>query len=208
MDTDRTTTRPIDIRLPEGITLPTGAIFVTLNSLDKLEEFWLAHREELPYCVESTRRADAMVLGTHEWIFAPSKVAAVKTAMRWDDLAITCEWHEYPAEVFETDDQWDCCTKAGFETPNGGWSGWILKNEPDWLSEPIDIEEGNAGWAIISRETATELLLETVFNYSLLGYDSQGVTEWVEFHDPGSMEKNLAYWKGERSVGEWYYGCE
>lgn len=90
--------RPIDIPLAEGVPLANGCIFVKLPTLNKLEEFWLEHKDKLPFCIGSmsgTYGDWEMLLKPQEWVFGPSKAAVIEAVCRWHDVGLKCVLKEH-----------------------------------------------------------------------------------------------------------------
>ena len=220
---------PIDIGLPEHTPLDGGAMFVVLRTLDELEVFWNEHREAFPFAVEGIRYGDKQYyLNGYEWVFAPSKAAVVKTVCRWDQVGIKCEWYDWASdspedhadffqaraqyrqdqiekgqwsEADEAEDQEDCQRRSP-ETYRGWWRLTNLPNnisDTDWFSpwceETIDPN--------LSPEMAAQSLQEQTFD----DWKGSDCGE-IEFHDPQSLDEEIAYWREEQRAGRGYYGSE
>lgn len=221
--------RPIDIRLPERTPLDGGAMFVVLRTLDDLEAFWIEHREAFPFAAEGTLFGDKQhYLNEYEWVFAPSKAAVVKIVFRWDQVGIQCEWYDWASdapddhaclfldrdfyrqdqiekgrwsEANEAEYQADCQRRSP-ETYRGWWRLTNLPNnlsDSDWFStwceETIDPN--------LSPELAAQTLQEQTFD----DWKRSGGGE-LEFHDPQSLDEEIAYWREEQRAGRDYYGNE
>ncbi|MDN7527664.1 hypothetical protein [Burkholderia orbicola] len=110
---------PVDIALPQRVLLDNGTMFAAFEKLEDLEVFWLANR--FPFACESAE-SQAVFLRPGEWVFGPSKAAVVKTAMRWDEWGIRCEYQNYGNDEFI--DGWlaDLTIDRSKRIANGTWT--------------------------------------------------------------------------------------
>lgn len=71
-------TLPIQIPLPERVLLENGTMFVTLRTLDELEQFWREHQGQFEFACEGGGCWDNnKYLDHYEWVFGSSKAAVV-----------------------------------------------------------------------------------------------------------------------------------
>lgn len=216
---------PIDIPLA-GVTLEGGAVFVTLRTLDELEDFWNKHREALPFAVQGIQYGEKQhYLNPHEWIFAPTKAAVVKTVFRWDQMGIRCEWDDWANESPEdhaswfrerdeyrerkiargewsADDEADYQSDCKARSPETYRGTWRLYNLPcgmdylDWFSV-FDDEIIDPDLPI---EVVAKMMQEQTFD------DWRGCPNEIEFEDTESLNDEIAYWRAEQRRGCGYYG--
>tara|TARA_A100001391_G_scaffold158059_1_gene116346 strand:- start:285 stop:833 length:549 start_codon:yes stop_codon:yes gene_type:complete len=105
--------RPIDIPLPEGKLFDGGVMFVRLQTLDALEQFWKAHRDRFGYACEGCGGQDRPnFLHEYDWVFGPSKLAVVRAVLRWGQSNLGCE--------FDEGGWWRYCNLPVNQDP-GGW---------------------------------------------------------------------------------------
>ncbi|MGM9480288.1 hypothetical protein ACS5PN_03750 [Roseateles sp. NT4] len=217
---------PVDIPLEEGRPAPDGTVFITLPTLDALEQFWQQHRDRLPFACEGTPNSEPTFLRPYQWIFGPSKAAVVAAAMRWGRSGIGCEFYEWAALAPDDHEAWfagqedhrTTATAAGTWTEDDeadfqrrtrqtyrGW--WRFCNLPDgqdpgeWFSpgsDHVELIDPHLPRAAVEAQ----LLWET-FDSWVDAYPSD-----IQAHDAAGVDKTIAYWRAEQAAGQGYYGDE
>lgn len=160
---------PVDIQLPEGVVQENGTIFVRLDTLSELEEFWKKNSRKYNYAARGVDSGeDNYYLKKSEWVFALTKASLVKTILRWEQIGLRCTFYEWSKEdpvewaSFFTDrnryrieqisqGSWKSEDEAAYVSDNlkrspetyRGW--WKISNEPtalniDWFSPNNDFE--------------------------------------------------------------------
>ncbi|MFT0137710.1 hypothetical protein ACEK07_07800 [Alcanivoracaceae bacterium MT1] len=120
MSSKDTPLRPIDIPLPQRELLDGGVMFVRLQTLDTLEQFWKMHRDQFGYACEGCGGDDRLdFLHEYDWVFGPSKSAVVRTVLRWGQSNLGCE--------FDEGGWWQYCNLPANQDPYGwpilAWDG-------------------------------------------------------------------------------------
>ncbi|MDO8728669.1 MAG: hypothetical protein Q7K26_02110 [bacterium] len=216
---------PVDIKLPERLLFNGGVIFATLRTLEELEQFWREHQFQFA-CGGRYWGEEPSFLREYQWIFGMSKSSVVRTALRWEELGIACEFYEDPeiiagwfhdrdeyranqvkngdwTDLDEKEYQADCIRRSP-ETYHGWWQ---LKNLPgvldlsSWLNSFTDHEElidPNMPVAEVER-TLQEQTFDDWKNLDC---------EDIQCHDRISFEEMIAYWRQEQTASEDYYGKE
>ena len=221
-------TLPIQIPLTERVLLENGTMFVTLRTLDELEQFWKEHQGQFEFSCEGIGITSGnSYLREYEWVFGTSKSAVVQTAMRWDAFGFGCEFFEWAkrdplehasffrerdeyresqikngqwSETEETEHQADCVRR----TPETYRGYWKLTNLPggcdysDWLRDSEELFDPNMPVADVAR-----IMQEQTFDE----WNSSGCEE-IRFYDRVGVEETITYWLDERAQGEDYYGRE
>ena len=210
LDAKKKSLLPIDIRLPERVTMEGGAVFVVLRSLDELETFWNENRDKFPYSAEGILYGDKQYyLNECEWIFAPSKAEVVKAVCRWDQIGIECKWYdwaidspdEYAGLLYDRDhyrkemiekNQWSESDEEEYRnrSPDSYRGWWTLRNLPinthfnDWF---VNSHEDIVDPKLPPIEAARLLQEQTFDDWKAAGCDE------VQFNDQESLDDDIAY---------------
>jgi hypothetical protein len=221
---------PVYIELPERALLAGGALFVRLRTLDELEEFWLKHRDKFSFACEGKLYDQPSFLQEYEWVFGSTKVAVVRTVLRWGQSGIGCEFYDWAkldpqmhemfflerdahrdsmiqkgswSEKDEADFQADSVRRSA--TTYRGW--WRFFNFPsgysasDWLNSDQGHEE------LIDPHMPYEKAATTLQEQTFDNWRQSDFGE-LESHNVESIDELIQYWKDERAEGEGYYGEE
>ena len=71
-------------------------MFVTLRTLDELEQFWEEHKGQFELACEGKGVTSGQTfLREYEWVFGTSKSAVVRTVMRWGRSGIGCDFYDW-----------------------------------------------------------------------------------------------------------------
>jgi len=207
--------RPVDIALP--------VIFVKLPTLDELEAFWKAHKNQFRYACEGKNDgATPFFLREYEWVFGKSKAAVVETVMRWGKSAIRVEYHNwaesdpeaYSGFVREHEIERESAIKA---------SNWSAADEKNYRRLPPESQRGwwrfaglPDGYSLgssgaheslydssVSTAEVARILHERVFDE----WQSEELGE-VRAHNTSTVDETIDYWKSERAAGNSHYGDE
>ena len=227
---DNTTSLPIDVRYPERVLQADGTMFVTLNSLDDLSDFWAAHKDQFAFACNGGGHSDPIFIGDHEWIFGSSKAAVVKSVMRWEQMGVTCEFYDCakhdPAimrSFFKDRDEhrlsqiekhlWFSKDEAAYRadcirrSPDNYRGWWRLKNLPkgydpeDWFDCLGGVEVFDPS---LSLDAVSLILQEKTFDEWKLSDCGE-----ITFHDRASLERLIKCSMEERGLGITdYYGSE
>jgi hypothetical protein len=218
---------PVDIVLPERVLLEDGVMFVTLRTLDELEQFWTEHMDQFQFACEGKNVGDApCFLREYEWVFGSSKTAVVRTVMRWGRSGIGCEfynWAESDPDMYEfwfgdrenfrasaiKKARWSAQDEADYlqrtpETYRGWWRFCGLPKEynaDEWFS-PVS-EHDELIDPTMSPIQVAEILHEQTFDEWEDGNEREVVA-----HDRESIAETISYWRNERASGQGYYGDE
>lgn len=190
----------------------------SFEKLEDLEVFWLANR--FPFACESAE-SQAVFLRPGEWVFGPSKAAVVKTAMRWDEWGIRCEYQNYGNDEFI--DGWlaDLTIDRSKRIANGTWTEgdelkytrrsskrfpgcWRLTNLPngldaeDWLTNDFNVEgtlddpRTPIGQVVTALQEAT--------------FDDWGEhnSQVLSFYDQYGVDRYIDYLREEAALGYAY----
>ena len=221
---------PVDLSLPERVLMEDDSMFVTLPTLDELEQFWNANRGQFAFACEGVSTKRPTFLREYEWIFGPTRTSVVRAVMRWDRLNVGCEFYDRasvdPAihEAFFKDrdeyresqmlrSRWtsdnelayreDCLRRS--HATYRGW--WQLKNlprgyDPDTWFNPAIAHEELFDPAMLIEEVARKLQEQTFDDWK------QSDVNQLAYHDRQSIAEVIAYWRSEAAAGRDYYGRE
>jgi hypothetical protein len=221
---------PIDIALPERVLLDGGALFVVLRTLDDLDAFWKAHREQFRYAAEGIGYGEKQhYLNECEWVFGPSKAAVVKAVFRWDLVGISCTWYDWAADepkehahwFWERDEYrkrqqannaWCEADEVAYQTDcrrrspatYRGW--WVLEDLPDNFSH-LDWFDPWGGEEIVDPHLPVETVVRMLQEQTFDSWKESDVGE-VNFLDRQGIDEHIAYWRNEQREGCDYYGQE
>lgn len=228
MKTNKKPTLPIQIPLPERVLQPNGTMFVTLRTLEELEQFWLEHKSQFEFACEGVGIfGEKHYLSECEWVFGQTRSAVVRTVMRWDSLSVCGEYYDWatsePADhafwfrdrdgyrteqiergLWSDEDEAEYKADCLRRTPQNYRGYWLLKNLPggcphwDYLTDSDEIIDPN-----LSTEEAERTLQEQIFDE----WKDSGCEE-IRYHDRASIDKSIAYWREVKERGEDYYGLD
>lgn len=221
---------PVFIHLPERVFLAGGAFFVRLRTLDQLEEFWLEYRDKFSFACEGKLSEQPSFLREYEWVFGSTKVAVVRTVLRWGQSGIDCEFYDWANhdpqmhEMFflDRDANRDSMIQKGI---------WSEKNEADFRADSArrsaatyrgwwrfcNLPSGYSASEWLNGDQGHEELIDPYMSYEEVATTLQEQTfdDWrqsdfgeLESHNVESMDELIRYWKDERAKGEGYYGEE
>lgn len=225
--------KPVD-RIP----LDDGSIFVKLQTIEELEEFWKENQRIYPFFVRSGSQDS--FLDSYDWVFSRSKAGAVKAAFRWDQVGIKCVWYDWvndtnpvlisdgldAASWFKDRDEW---RKNKIQSGN-----WTDSDEATYQADLISRSpQTYRGWWVLTNLpnnlTHEELFLDSVTEASSVFDPAISIEDvaklfqeiifnlWLDenhalgscsFGDQISLAKFIEYWKEERAQNNEYYGEE
>jgi hypothetical protein len=227
--TKKVSTLPVDIKLPEGILLDNGTMFVILRTLDDLEKFWQEHHDQFEFAAEGIDQHDGNIfLRSYEWVFGTSKASVVSTVMRWGQSSIRCEFYDWAktdpadhAHFFKDRELWrrdlieegrwsskneadyqDECIRLSPETYRGWWQ---LKDIPGGCTF-LDWFDGHVEEIIDPYMPLAEVkrkMQEQTFDH----WRESGCGE-VQYHNREDIDQYITYWHEEKAIGRDYYGIE
>lgn len=177
---------PINICYPERTPLTGGAVFVRLNTLEELDTFWRENRAHLPFAAEESTLDGNTFIEDRAWVFAPSKIALVRAALRWDafDLGVA---YDPPGVIYG-------CPHEGSWTLTGSLPGSAPLIE--WISPRRRLPNDPA----LAPEQVTAQFQEMIFDELL--EDCGG----LRFYDTEAFEAMLTEAHAERLAGRPSYG--
>jgi len=221
---------PAYIELTDRMSLESGALFVRLQTLAELEEFWCEHRGKFAFACEGKASDQSSFLHEYEWVFGSTKDAVVRTVLHWEQSGISCEFYDWAKHdpqmhklffldreaeresmiergIWSEEDEVDFCSdcvRRSPETYRGWWRFCNLPNEyscSEWLNDCLVHEE------LIDPHMAYQDVVTALHEQT---FDSWRQSDsWdLESHDGESIDDLIQYWKNERAKGESYYGDE
>lgn len=221
---------PVFIGLPERVLLPSGAFFVCLRTLDELDEFWLKYRDKFSFACEGKLSYQPSFLHEYEWVFGSTKVAVVRTVLRWGHSGIDCEFYDWANhdpqmhEMFFLDRDagrismiqkgiWSEKDEANFRADSvrrsaatySGW--WRFCNLPRGYSSSEWLNRGRGHEELIDPHMPYEEVAVTLLEQTFDDWRQSDFGE-LESHNVESIDELIQYWKDERAKGEDYYGEE
>lgn len=231
MSNKKGTPLPVDIKLPDGVLLENGVMFVTLQTLDELEVFWRDHESRFAFACEGREVLSGnSFLRGYEWVFGSSKAAIVRTIMRWGQSDIGCEFYDqskhdpglhnfwfHDRDAFRASQiqngEWSAADEAEYladcvrRTPESYRGWWQFSNLPegydpeDWFNPCINHEE--LFDPCLPPSVVENKLHEQTFN----DWMESDFME-IEAYDTAGVDALIRYWQGERDAGRGYYGDE
>ncbi|NKF91933.1 hypothetical protein GO286_04215 [Ralstonia solanacearum] len=226
---------PVDIPLLENTPLDGGAVFVRLPTLNALESSWRDHQDQFHFAAKAiVWGGQQRFLNEYEWVFAPTKVALVKTFTRWEQVGITCKWYDWAGDTsadvgtahadwfLERDElratmmaegSW-CnedehryqadCRRRTPETYRGWWELKNLPLDADWSYDWLGL---SVDAELIDPATTAAEVAESM---QQLTYDAWATADSTDIAvmDAAGVDDEIAYWRAEQAAGEGYYGEE
>lgn len=206
---------PVEIKLPEGVLLDDGTMFVVLKTLAELEEFWQLNSQRFTYAARGIIYGSRQFfLGENEWIFASTKKSLVKAVTRWDQIGIRCEFYDWSKNDpdmwrFFFDDRenyrkskvkegcWSADDEAEFQkrTPETYRGWWKIGNLPkemedmEWFSVHSAVE-------VIDPRTSEEVVEATLQEETFDDWKAGDVGE-LEFLDHSGVAEYILYLQNE-----------
>ena len=220
---------PVDIQLPECVPLENDTMFVTLPTLEELEQFWSSHKSQFEFACEGGWDSSPAFLRPYEWVFGTSKAAVVRTVMRWDRSGIGCEFYDWASadptwhKMFFSDrdayrtqriergewseeDEQEHVAECALKTPESYRGWWRFCNLPDrydpqdWFDLRVGDEE------VWDRHLPLESVAEKL--------QVQTFKEWergdweLRTYDREGVDEMIRDWRSVKDAGEDYYGAE
>jgi hypothetical protein len=218
---------PSDFRYSPGQDLPGGVRFLCLRTLDELAKFWKRQRDTLPYAVGSTSGhagVENWFLQPYEWIFAPSRAAAIRAVLRWDHYRIHAVWFDWASECpaehaeyfrvlqqtrvrYKAAGAWTAQQERDFQrrTPETYRGWWELTNLPARLPASAllgDFPDEIFDRSLTAAQVEEKFQLQIFESYKGL-YSSRG---HMETFDRAAMDRHIDYCFDDRRRGGDYYG--
>jgi hypothetical protein len=201
---------PFEIKIPEGVLLKNGTMFVVLDSPVALFRFWEQHKDQFNFACSYSGMCEPFFLRSGEFVFGTSKAAVVETALRWKELHIGVEFYDCSKndpEIIKTmfshretvrkdrianrtwsaQDEADYraeCIRISPETYRGWWQLTNLpegRDPDDWFAVAEEIID--PGLAILD---VTRLMQERTFN----DWKNSGV-ESVTFYEGNEIVRYI-----------------
>ena len=194
-----------------------------------MEDFWRAHREEMPYSAGGHRNPDGkqQYLRPREWIFGPSKISVIQALTRWEELEADCEWFDWAKAEPKQHARYfvDLEDLRAFYRGNGTWTEqaeqeflaktpetyrgwWEFKNLP---FETADIRLSALPPAVYDRSASKSVVLsgmqEALFNDGLGGRVSP-IGYQVTFRDALDVDRFIQDLREDHFFRELYYHRE
>lgn len=215
--------RPADLRYDHGETLPGGAQFVRLDSVDALRDHWSEIRDERPYaCCGTGADSPPLFLEPTEWIFAPTIDALVSAVTRWHEFGITPRWYDALSDESEVHDEiaQKRIDRRKRRIAEGRWSGadeiafiarsekepatvlkgyWRIANLPcglthfDWFSEHARVPT--------NPELAVEVVSATMRHLTYEDWKRYQAQDGVAFLHSTEIDDDIAERQRERDKG-------
>lgn len=219
--------RPADLRYDHGESLPGGAQFARLDTLEALRSHWEMTRAERPYaCCGTGANSPAYFLRPKEWVFAPTVEALVAAVTRWDEFGIAPRWYDAWSDESEVHDDFAArrAARRSRRIAEGRWSGpdeiayrlrsekeaevlmrghWRLANLPcglthfDWLSEHAKAPSDPA--------LNVEEVAATFRRLTYVDWKDHQTQDDVFFMFDTNVDDEIAHWEGERESGRASY---
>jgi hypothetical protein len=227
VDTEIHNRLPSDFPYSPGQELPGGGRFLRLRTLDELTRFWKRQRDALPYAVGSTfttEGSENWFLAPYDWIFAPTRSAAIRAVLRWDQYPIRAAWFDWAgqcpkehAEYFRVLQQtrerykaagaWTAEQERDFQrrTPETYRGWWELTNLPTRLPASAllgDFPDEIFDRALTAAQVEEKFQLQIFESYKAL-YSSHG---HMQTFDRAAMDRHIDYCYDDRRRGGDYYG--
>lgn len=203
--------------------LQGGAQFCRFELLSDLKAYWAIRRSDMRYaCVGTGYTTPARFLGTHDWVFAPTKEALIAAVTRWDEFKIAVRWydamsdeHSVRVELQQRREMrrsirialgtWTVQDEAAYASNCGPTRRshrkgfWRLANLPcslthfDWFSEYAKMPEDPE----LPKEKVRVLLQRRTFD----DWSKHQTLGDIHVIDAAGVDEDIAYWERERAEG-------
>lgn len=196
---------PIEIKLPERVSLECGAVFVTLRTLDELEQFWTSSKGQFKYACEGINLVNGNTcLHSYEWVFGTSKSAVVRTVMRWGQSGIDCIFHHYKPDQFEI----MCLSEAKRALPHSYQGSWGFSNVPDGLMTCEEWYQDFGHEELSDPDMPFPEVINRLCEYTFDVWVEQPYPWEINAYDQNGVLETIRYWLEEKAAGARYYGDE
>lgn len=223
---------PHDIPIPQNTLLENGSMFVVLEDLDELDEFWRENRDKFSFGCNGMELGEPRFLRDKEWVFGLSKESVVETALRWTEFGIKTEFNDLSVTdpsflAYMARDRidgrkemiekgiWTSENEQEFNSdprynPPGSYKGcWELTNLPYGIEWYEWIRDGEELWdpSLDVKEVTRQFQIQTFDDW-------EGECDGVIFYAAPELDSNIEEWKlarAERDVDgdfDYYYGCD